>query len=155
MSILQNGAAVWQALLQSGLNPSTSSYDKSLEAELNSRLFSASIGSFEDNLASEDVSTERFLETFFGALQPFARMLRDTLAMFEAASARRSDQNLKMSFAFDNAATELVVTLQHFREIEELVRWTTRPALVRQWNSNLLFGLSNELREKNEAFGDI
>ena len=155
--MLQNGAELWDALLESGLLPrkstGTAGYDESVERELNAALFPSSCKSLATNLASDEVSTERFLDAFFKVVQPFSVMLRDTLAMFEAASAKRGEKNLKISFNFENITKELVVTLQHFRQIEERVRLITRPAIFRDWNTNTLWGLSRGLNETMEGLG--
>jgi hypothetical protein len=66
--------------------------------------------------------------------------------MFEAAGARRSDENLRIAFNFDQASPELALTLQEFREIEAFVRRVARSVTVRQWDSNTLFPLNNDVR---------
>ena len=121
--ILQNGLDVWKALLRSGLDlkrlSGMASYDESIENAIGVRLFPGSRLSLERNLETEFVSTEDFLQAFFDSIQPFAMMLRDSLAMFEAASAQRGDQDLKIAFNLDSASPELALTLQHFREAME------------------------------------
>jgi hypothetical protein len=150
ISILQSGSDVWKALLDSGLNPlrttGSAGYDESIEVEMKARLFPGSSHSLEEDLVSKFVSTEDFLETFFDTVEPFATMLRDSLAMFEAASAQRGDRNLKIAFNLDSASQELALTLQHFRQIEDRVRLITRSVSTRQWNSNSLFVMSAALQ---------
>lgn len=72
-------------------------------------------------------------------------MLRDVLGMFETTGTRRSEQNLRVAFNFDEASPALSLTVQEFREIEEIVRYILRPVLERIWDSQTLFSLNDDI----------
>src|SRR5437870_942496 len=118
---LQNGLQIWHELRRSGLEPARKhelpGYDAELVAVLKERLYPDATRSLEHELSANPAPTEAFLEAFFSALKPFSQMLREVLAMFEAAGARRSDQNLRIALDFDKASESLALTLHEFREI--------------------------------------
>ncbi len=93
---LENGLQIWKALLRSGLEDARKNhlpgYDAELAGALKGRLYPQATRSLEQELRDEPPSTENFLDAFFSALKPFSQMLREVLAMFEAAGARRSDE---------------------------------------------------------------
>jgi hypothetical protein len=55
-------------------------------------------------LAMNPAEPEPFMSAFFEVVQPYAVMLREILAMFEAAGAKRTDSNLKIAFNFDKSS---------------------------------------------------
>lgn len=117
---LENGLQIWQALLRSGFEEERKNhlpgYDAELAALLKERLYPKSTRNLKQELRSAPPSTETFLDVFFNALKPFSQMLREVLAMFEEAGARRSDENLRIAFDFDKASEALSLTLQEFEK---------------------------------------
>jgi hypothetical protein len=146
---LENGLQIWQALLRSGLEPARKhelpGYDAELVARLKEGLYPKATRSFEQELRSAPPSTEMFLDVFFNALKPFSEMLREVLAMFESAGARRSDENLRIAFDFDKASKALALTLKEFREVESFFRKIARPIVERRWTSDTLWLLSRDV----------
>jgi hypothetical protein len=149
--MLENGFQIWQALVRSGLEKARKNnlpgYDAELVSLLKKRLYPYSTHSLERELRTSPPSPEVFLEVFFGALKPFSQMLRDVLAMFAAAGAHRSDENLRIAFDFDTASEALALTLQQFREVEAFFRRVARPIVERLWNSNTLSMLDRDVQE--------
>lgn len=154
--VLESSWQLWRTLVQSGLEESRRNllpgYDAELVGVLKGRFYPMSRSSLDRLLRKNPPPVEEFLGVFFGTLKPFSRMLRDVLAMFEAASARRSDENLRIAFDFDKASASLTLTLKEFREIEKFFRLVARPVVVREWNSNTLGRFSQEVRETVDAF---
>lgn len=72
-------------------------------------------------------------------------MLREVLVMFEAAGARRSEENLRIAFDFDQASEALALTLREFREVESFFRKVARPIVERRWTSDTLWLLSGDV----------
>lgn len=149
--MLENGFQIWQALVRSGLEEARKNhlpgYDAELVGLLKQRLYPHATRSLEQELRAAPPSPEAFLEVFFAALKPFSQMLRDVLAMFEAAGARRSDENLRIAFDFDKASKVLGLTLQQFREVEAFFHRVARPIVERLWNSNTLSMLDRDVQE--------
>lgn len=147
--IAQDAYTLWQELCRSGLSVKTKSgrdgYDTALVAEIRDGLFPGSIHPLKRELKDTGATTEAFLEVFFRAVQPFSMMLADILAMFEEASAKRSDNNLKITFQFDKASPALAMALDAFREVTESVRRITWPVKRRQWNSNHFYLLGRSV----------
>ena len=154
---LENGLQIWQALVLSGLEQARKhdlpGYDAELVARLKEELYPKATRSFEEELRSAPPSTESFLDAFFNALKPFSQMLREVLAMFEEAGARRSDENLRIAFDFDSASKPLALTLQEFREVETFFRQIARPVVEREWNSDLLWSLNRDVESAVELIG--
>lgn len=146
---LNNGLELWRSLVASGLELERKNrlagYDAALVNELHERLYPDSVRSFEQDMRQAPPSTEAFLDAFFTALKPFSQMLREVLTMFEDAGARRSDENLRIAFNFDEATEELALTVKQFREVEVFFRQITREVIERRWNSNSLFALSGDV----------
>jgi hypothetical protein len=153
--VLESSWQLWQSLVQSGLQETRKNllpgYDAELAELLKDRFYPGSSSSLDHLLRKKPPSVEAFLDAFFGALKPFSQMLRDVLAMFEGASAKRSDENLRIAFDFDKASVALALTLREFREIEKFFRSIARPVVVREWNSNTLGRFSQEVREAVDA----
>jgi hypothetical protein len=157
---LENGLQIWMALVGSGLEESRKSrgnslpgYDAELVLELRQRLYPGATCRLEQKLRTSPPSTEAFLEAFFRALKPFSEMLRDVLGMFEQAGARRSNENLRIAFDFDQASAPLALTLQEFREAESFLRHVVRPLVVRLWSSNTLWSLNKDVQDVLESVG--
>lgn len=154
---LENGLQVWQALVRSGLEQTRKNsfpgYDAELAAVLRERLYPNATVSLEHELRSAPPSTETFLDAFFNALKPFSQMLREVLAMFEEAGARRSDENLRIAFDFDKASEALALTLEEFREVESFFREIARPIVERRWSSDTLWLLSRDVEGVLEQVG--
>lgn len=154
---LENGLQIWQALVLSGLEQARKhdlpGYDAELVARLQEELYPKATRSFEEELRSDPPSTESFLDAFFNALKPFSQMLREVLAMFEEAGARRSDENLRIAFDFDSASKPLALTLQEFLEVETFFRQIARPVVEREWNSDLLWSLNRDVESAVELIG--
>jgi hypothetical protein len=154
---LENGLQLWVALVGSGLEETRANclpgYDAELVEELKERLYPHATRGLERELYAAPPSVEAFLEVFFGALKPFSAMLRDVLGMFEAAGARRSDDNLRIAFDFDKASQPLALTLEDFREAEAFFRSVARSIVVRQWNSDTLWSLSQDVKSVLEPLG--
>ncbi len=154
--MITNGFELWKALVQSGLQESRknglSGYDDEIVTSMALRLYPGKkIKNLGRELEKSPPSTELFLEEFFQCLKPFSLMLKDILSMFKAAGARRSEDNLKISFNFDKAGTEISMTLKEFRDCERFTRRVMRPGAVRLWESKYLFDLNNEVRKIIEA----
>jgi hypothetical protein len=147
--VLDNGLQLWRSLLASGVELERKNrlagYDAELVNELQKRLYPDSVHTFEQDMRRAPPSTEAFLDAFFSALKPFSQMLREVLAMFEDAGARRSDENLRIAFDFDEATKELSLTVKQFREVEVFFRRITREVIERRWNSDTLFGLTRDV----------
>ena len=154
---LETSLEVWRAVVRSGLQEVRANdlpgYDAALVQVLRGRLYPNARGSLEHELSAAPPPVEDFLDAFFAALKPFSEMLRDVLGMFEVAGARRSDENLRIAFDFDKATKPLALTLREFREVEAFFRQIVRPVVVRQWNSNLLFSLTKDVRDVVNALG--
>lgn len=154
---LENGQQLWVALVRSGLEETRVNhlpgYDAELVEQLKKELYPHATRSLEQELQATPPSVEAFLEVFFGALKPFSAMLRDVLGMFEAAGARRSDDNLRIAFDFDKANQPLALTLGEFREAESFFRRVARSIVLRRWNSNTLWSLSGDVQNVLESLG--
>jgi hypothetical protein len=157
---LENGLQIWMALVDSGLEATRRSrgdslpgYDAELVLDLRQRLYPHATRSIEKELRDSPPSAEAFLEAFFTALKPFSEMLRDVLSMFEEAGARRSNENLRIAFDFDQASVPVALTLQEFREVEAFFRHVVRPVVVRLWNSNTLWLLNTDVQIVLESVG--
>lgn len=154
---LENGLQIWMALVHSGLEEARKNhlpgYDAELVRVLKESLYPHATRSLERELHAAPPSAEAFLDVFFSALKPFSRMLRDVLSMFEAAGARRSDENLRIAFDFDKASKTLALTLQQFREVEVFFRRVTRPIVERLWNSDTMWPLDLDVEHVLESFG--
>jgi len=154
---LENGLQIWEALVRSGLEEARKNklpgYDAELAGVLRERLYPRATRTLERELRAVPPSPETFLDVFFGALKPFSQMLRDVLGMFETAGARRSDENLRIAFDFDKASRALTLTLEEFREVESFFRRVARPIVERQWNSNTLFSLTQDVQEVLQPLG--
>ena len=155
--MLDNGLQIWNALVLSGLEQARKNdllgYDAELVAVLKDRLYPRATGSLEQELRAAPPAPETFLDVFFSTLKPFSQMLREVLGMFEAAGARRSDENLRIAFDFDKASTALTLTLEEFREVESFFRRVARPFVERKWNSNTLFSLTRDVESVLEPLG--
>lgn len=156
--VLEDGFQVWNALVRVGLEETRVNdlpgYDADLVRELTQRLYPHATQSLEDELRAAPPSTEAFLEVFFAALRPLSQMLRGVLNMFEAAGARRTDENLRIVFNFDKASQPLTLTLNQFRDTELYFRRVARPIVVRQWNTNTLWALKRDVDSVLESFGE-
>jgi hypothetical protein len=154
---LENGLQIWEVLVRSGLEEVRKNhlpgYDAELVRVLKKGLYPYATYSLERELRAAPPSAEVFLEVLFNALKPFSEMLRDVLGMFEAAGARRSDENLRIAFDFDKASKALALTLKEFREVEAFFRRVVRPIVVRRWNNNTLFSLSRDVQNVLEPLG--
>ena len=154
---LENGLQIWVALVRSGLEEKRKNhlpgYDVELVRLLKEGLYPHAAYSLERELRAAPPSAEAFLEVLFNALKPFSEMLRDVLGMFEAAGARRSNENLRIAFDFDKASKALALTLMEFREMEAFFRRVVRPIVVRRWNNNTLFSLSRDVQNVLESLG--
>ncbi len=154
---LENGLQIWEALVRSGLEEARKDrlpgYDAELVEALKQRLYPQATRALEKELRAAPPPAETFLDVFFSALKPFSEILGEVLAMFEAAGARRSNENLRIAFDFDKASRTLTLTLQEFREVESFFRRVARPLAERTWNSNTLFSLSRDVESVLEPLG--
>lgn len=110
---------LWSAILRkAGLD--LRKYDAPLVDELCSVL-RVPPRSFGHGLDAKGVTIERLLLAFLRAVQPYAGMTRDIMALFARASARRSNDQLRMCFQFADSADDFEFDLRNFREWES--RW--------------------------------
>jgi hypothetical protein len=116
---------LWNALTaHAGLQPDD--YDEPLEAALRQRLRLDPQGPMEEQLASQNVSVERFIVAFFEAAAPYVAMWLDLLALFERAAATAGETNLRIAYRFDQAGDlELAFDLHRFRAVAEVVEQLT------------------------------
>ena len=153
---LNSGLEIWMELVGRGIEESRRNglpgYDDELVKILKKRLYPKATRSLNRELHAAPPTTEAFLEVFFTELKPFSQMLREVLDMFEAAGAKRSDENMRITFDFDKASKELELTLQQFREVEVFLRRITRPTIERLWNPNTLGSLTQDVRQLLESF---
>jgi len=151
--MLNDSAAVWLFLKQqAGLNIKT--YDADLERELRSRLSLPPDGLLETHLRSKDIDVERFLAVFFQAVQPYAEMMSDLLAMFEKAGIRETNQNAAIRFNFSKSMPELSFELSHFRQWREKWFEIAGRFMVNQWTLDTLWQLHRALWVRDKEVAD-
>ena len=121
-------------LTLSAQGSNVASYDDAFVQELRNDLFGGEKGDFATLLERYAVSPERLLTSFFRALAPYPRMASDILRMFESASAKRSDANLRLAVDVDRIDTPLDFDLTAFREIARKLDCITVLVSARQWN---------------------
>lgn len=110
------------------------SYDDAFVQELRNDLFGGEKGDFAQLLEHYAVPPERLLTSFFRALAPYPRMAGDILKMFETASAKRSNANLRLAVDVDGIDTALEFDLSAFRETVRKLDSITVLLSARQWN---------------------
>jgi hypothetical protein len=149
--LLKSASDVWRFLKkQGGLN--TKVYDSELEEELKCNLLIPSSSTLEKGL--ETISTEDFVVAFFQAVQPYAVMMSDLVAMFEEAGAKQTNKNINISFDFGKAIPELKFDLSHFKNWVETWQHVLGTYLTSEWNDNTIWELLSVLRENDEAIAN-
>ena len=112
--LLKTGADIYQYLIEEGgLDPKF--YDKQFVADL-----CAYLGFHKDcdlKKKLRTVSPEKFMEAFFKALEPYARMMNDLCVFFYKHRIKRTNRSIKILFDFGKGIEDLEFDLEHFREI--------------------------------------
>lgn len=141
-----DAAEVWDFLVERG-GLQVSDYDQGIVEALGTFLGFDPIVPFKRQLKSARVPVEDFINAFFRAIEPYAMMMSDLLAMFERAGAQSTRENLEVGFDFAKSANDLRFDLRSFRKWIERWRQVTRPVTVERWDTGLLW----ELRQAFEA----
>lgn len=153
---------LWEALRERAglsLSDERDAYDNEIVRELRSTLVAGETGDLGKLLDKYGVPVERLLVQFLRAAGPFARMMSDVLVMFETASAKRSDKNLKLALDVDGLDGSLEFDIESFREQTAAVTRTLRVVQHRQWDDSgwtipNMYGDSRLRRKLNVAGGD-
>lgn len=121
---LKHSWQFWKALKEdAGLSLKGSAYDTAMVDELRYLLTGETKGQLGPLLKKHRVPIERLLSEFLRTAAPFAQMMTDVLAMFEAAAAKRSDRNLKLSVQLDEVDAPIEFDLASFTEqVERLTK---------------------------------
>jgi len=111
---IQSGVACWQALERfGGLDPR---YDAGVVEDLLKALNLDAAIALEEHLQTGHISVERFIEAFFSATAPYASMMKELLAFFEAARATVSSSGvLRIAFDFGTKINGLDFDLDSFQ----------------------------------------
>src|SRR3954454_20281373 len=103
---IDTAAGVWRLLIdQAGLEPD--GWDTDLVATLRTDLCLPATGDVGAALEQQGVTVEAFVNVFLEAVQPYAEMLEDLLAMFEQAGISATDENAAIEFDFERASQNL------------------------------------------------
>ena len=147
--LLLTSHEVWDYLCRNaGLD--TDFYDSALEHDLRKALGIAETGDIHFLLREASISTERFLGAFFEAVEPYAQMMSDLLAMFERAAAQRTDNNVAIEFDFGADMPQLDFDLHSFRQWLERWKKVSTVLTVNIWDIELLWKLAQVLRPERD-----
>jgi hypothetical protein len=114
MAELTNSRDLWEYLVsEGGLQPR--SWDRALVKNLRDRLGLPESGAMEDRLEEADIDIEPLVYSLFAALEPFAEMLSDLLALLERHNITSSDHVAEIRFDFDAPGEPLSFDLDSFR----------------------------------------
>jgi uncharacterized protein YfaP (DUF2135 family) len=133
IELLDSAVKVWAFLKQQG-GLDEDYYDKAILIELRSRLFLPEDCDLDIELRNRQITTENFLLAFFEAVQPYAEMMSDLLAMFQSAGAKETDHNLAVEFDFGSDSPALKFDLNHFRDYLHV--WEKQKGHYLQMNLN-------------------
>lgn len=140
--LLRQAADLWSELAgRAGLDDGY--YDKELLDDIAGHLGVGRTGPLSQRLAG--VSAQQLIDALLAALQPFAGMLQDLLALYAAIGAQQAAAaNLRIEYDFSKG-NALKFDLTEFRDLAE--RWTrvTRPATVQVTTNDELFRLVTAL----------
>ena len=109
-------------------------YDQDIIDEVRLRMKINPSEQFRDALSS--LPAEDLLRSLLSIVAPVAAMLKDLLALYENIAAQRTrDENIRMSFNFDEDSTPLDIDLTAFREWENNYRNVLRSTVCRRWSA--------------------
>jgi hypothetical protein len=113
---IRSAGELWPALVKSaGLDLKL--YDQQLLDELAMTL-DVPADDFAAALDRKGISIEELIKSFISVVAPYAGMMRDILASFTRASARSSNENLRIQFDFQKASEQFDLDLSNFRDWE-------------------------------------
>jgi hypothetical protein len=130
--LLESAAEVWEHLVkEGGMQPRA--WDEPLVDELRAKL-GLGDGPVIAELTSQAVTTEAFVYALFDALELFAAMMGDLLALFERHGIVSSDGSAEMVFDFeDPGRAPLRFDLESFRRAHEVWSRARAPAVDLDW----------------------
>lgn len=153
---LSHSWGLWNALKdEAGLSLKGSAYDTAMVDELRSSLTGENYGDLGRLLRKHQVPIERLLSEFLRIAAPFARMMSDVLAMFDAASAQRSDRNLKLSVQLDDVDMPLEFDLARFTEQAEQVTRAVSRVRASRLNADNLWSIWSAFQKSALAISMI
>lgn len=125
---IESATALWEFFVRSG-NIRAKDYDAGLVDALRLSL-GIPIGteSFESDLLTHRITTERLTAGLFSVIEPFGLMMTDLCEFFERRGIKGTNKGLRIRFEFDNNGPELTFDLRHFREYLEV--WDEFRAIV-------------------------
>lgn len=136
----------WRKLeIAGGIHPR---YDADLLDEICRALALDSTKAMGRQLRARSVPVERFIEAFFSAVEPYARMMRDLLVFFESARAVESSTGvLRIAFDFGHKIPGLEFDLESFRVWERRIEHVLDPEQRDEpaWNHDYLTRLCSIL----------
>jgi hypothetical protein len=129
---LRDAREVWEFFVaEGGLEPD--GWDAPLVEELSARL-GLGADPVVDELLARDVTTEALVYALLGALEPFAAMMGDLLALFERHGIKRSDGSAEIVFDFEAPGrAPLHFDLDAFRRTRREWALATAPGVDPNW----------------------
>lgn len=146
--VLTNGKEIWLFIVNNGgLQPKK--HDEFIKKELCARLgLPMNETKFLEGLMN--VTPERFLQIFFGSVQPFSIMMTDLLVQFEKAGAKRSQTNITMEFDFDSLEEPFKFNVEQFLEWRSVWKRITKTQRTYQIGSQALWSILDDLSQKTK-----
>jgi hypothetical protein len=147
---IETAAGVWRLLIdQAGLEPD--GWDADLVATLRAELSLQATGDVGEALEHEGVTVETFVNVFLEAVQSYAEMLEDLLAMFEQAGISATDENAAIEFDFDRASQNLRFDLKSFQAQLQDLREAPAKLTRRHWGIRDLWDLASAFSPEHSA----
>lgn len=129
----RSGAALWSAFAETaGLEPDTS-YDRALVTAVARSLRLAWGDDVAEEIERAGVDATAVLIALLGAIEPWAEMMRDLLALLAAQGVSSTQTALRADVDVARASAELNLDLDDFREASELFETIRRDVLQTIW----------------------
>jgi hypothetical protein len=99
-----------------------------------------------DQLKTEKVPLETFVQAFFSITEPFAIMMSNIYSIMEHQGARLATRSIKMRFSFQKTTEELEFDLEHFREWQAIYQKVRGAFTIRLWSQDDISKLFHPIR---------
>jgi len=104
---------------------------------------------------SEAIEIEDFIKVFFESLEPFSDMMVDLLNMFEEISAKQTDKNLEIEFAFDKGKSPTTVNLEKFKEYTATIKEIDKEYDIPDLDDEKLWELLKILKSHSDTMDSL
>lgn len=119
----ENSAELWRFICKSA-NFKDVFYDYSLQEALKKELKLSPLKTVEYSLKQKGITCDELVLALLRVMEPYSQMMVDLLKMFERASAQSTDNNIQISFDFENKTNNLTFDLKNFKRQIKIVTST-------------------------------